>query len=307
MSFGPSVVGSTYTFNTNGYYYSLNITAHLEPADSTAPVITPHVSPASPDGANGWYTSSPTVSFDVTDPDSAVTDKSAGCDGGTVTSDTDGVTYECIATSAGGSDTKSVTVKRDAGAPSATFDDASAGLADGASYTWGSVPAAPTCTAADTLSGPDGCTVTGYSSDVGTHTLVATATDKAGNTATSTRTYTVDPWRTDGFAKPIDMGGVFNTVKNGSTVPVKFAVYAGDTKVTDTSKVTLSAAKVTCATGAAEDALEVTATGATSLRYDGTAGQFVYNWATPQTAGACYALTMTTADGTPTKALFKLK
>jgi len=35
--------------------------------------------------------------------------------------------------------------------------------------------------------------------------------------------------------------------------------------------------------------------------------QFIYNWATPQTAGVCYALTMTTADGTPTKALFKLK
>lgn len=136
------------------------------------------------------------------------------------------------------------------------------------------------------------------------HTLVATATatDKAGNTASSTRTYTVDPWRTDGFAKPIDMGGVFNTVKNGSTVPVKFAVYAGDTKVTDTSKVAFSAAKVTCATGAVEDAVEVTA-GATSLRYDSTAGQFIYNWATPQTAGACYALTMTTADGTATKAL----
>ena len=59
--------------------------------------------------------------------------------------------------------------------------------------------------------------------------------------------------------------------------------------------------------GAAEDAVEVTATGATSLRYDSTAGQFIYNWATPKTAGVCYALTMTTADGTPTKALFKLK
>lgn len=99
------------------------------------------------------------------------------------------------------------------------------------------------------------------------------------------------------------MAGVFNTVKNGSTVPVKFAGCAGDTKVTDTSKVAFSAAKVTCATGA----VEVAATGATSLRYDSTAGQFVYNWATPQTAGACYALTMTTADGTATKALFKLK
>ena len=306
MSFGPSVVGSTYTFNTAGYVYSLNIIAHVEPADATAPVVTPQVS-VTPDGADGWYTSaSPTVSFDVTDADSAVSDKSAGCAGGAVTDDTDGVTYECTATSAGGSATNSITIKRDATAPSATFDDAPNRVVDGASHTWGSVPAAPTCTAADTLSGPDGCTVTGYSAEVGTHTLTATASDKAGNTATSTRTYTVAPWRTSVY-QPVDVGAVFNTVKNGSTVPVKFAVHAGATQVSDTSKVTLSAAKVTCATGAAEDTIEVTATGATSLRYDATAGQFIYNWATPKTAGVCYALTMTSADGTAAKALFKLK
>jgi hypothetical protein len=273
--------------------------------DSTAPVITAHVSPAAPDGANGWYTSSPSVSFDVTDPDSAVTDRSAGCDGGTVSSDTDGVTYECTATSAGGSDTRRVTIQRDATAPTATFDSPSP--ADGVHYAWGSVAAAPTCTATDAVSGPDGCAVTGYSTDTGTHTLVATATDKAGNTGSAGRTYTVDAWRTTGFTAPIDMGGVFNTVKNGSTVPAKFTVYAGDAKVTDTSKVALSAARVTCDAGATEDALGLTATGATSLRYDATAGQFVYNWATPKTAGACYALTMTAADGTTARALFKLK
>jgi hypothetical protein len=149
--------------------------------------------------------------------------------------------------------------------------------------------------------------VTGYSTAVGTHTLTATARDLAGNTATATRSYTVAPWRTAGFSKPIDMHGVLNTAKNGSTVPGKFQVSAGDTQVTDPAKVAFSAAKITCATGATEDAVEATATGATSLRYDSTAGQFVYNWATPKTAGACYALTMTTADGTPTKALFKFK
>jgi hypothetical protein len=197
-------------------------------------------------------------------------------------------------------------IRVDKTAPTATVTTAG-GMADGATYTWGSTPAAPSCTSTDATSGPDGCTVTGYSAAVGTHTLTATAKDKAGNTDTGTLMYTVAPWRTSGFYQPVDMNGVLNTVKNGATVPVKFQVYAGDTQVTDTSKVALSASKVTCATGAAEDAVEVTSTGATALRYDASAGQFAYNWATPKTAGVCYALTMTTADGTATKALFKLK
>jgi hypothetical protein len=138
-------VGSEYPFYGGYNGYVINAAAHLDPADSSAPVITPHVSPAGPDGANGWYTSSPTVSFDVTDADSAVTDRSTGCDGGTVTADStaDGTTVTCTAISAGGTDTKTVTIKRDATAPAATFDDTAAGVADGATYTWGSTPDAP--------------------------------------------------------------------------------------------------------------------------------------------------------------------
>jgi hypothetical protein len=197
-------------------------------------------------------------------------------------------------------------IQVDTTAPTASFNTAG-GVSAGAAYTWGSAPAAPTCTADDTTSGPDGCTVTGYDTSVGTHTLTATAKDKAGNVGTSAESYTVAAWHTGGFSQPVDMNGVVNTVKNGSTVPVKFQVFAGAAKVTDPANVAFSAAKVTCATGVTEDAIEVTTTGGTSLRYDATAGQFVYNWATPKTAGLCYALTMTTADGTATKALFKLK
>jgi hypothetical protein len=52
--------------------------------------------------------------------------------------------------------------------------------------------AAPTCSASDALSGLDGsCGVTGYSTTVGTHTVSANATDKAGNSASASATYTV--------------------------------------------------------------------------------------------------------------------
>ena len=68
------------------------------------------------------------------------------------------------------------------------------GPAAGGSYDYGDVPAAPTCTADDSGSGlnPAGCVVTGYGNAVGGHTLTATATDKAGNKTTATRTYTVN-------------------------------------------------------------------------------------------------------------------
>jgi hypothetical protein len=55
------------------------------------------------------------------------------------------------------------------------------------------------------------------------------------------------------------------------------------------------------------DAIELTATGGTSLRYDTTGGQFVYNWKTPTGAGTCHAVTITAQDGSYKTAYFKLK
>ena len=51
----------------------------------------------------------------------------------------------------------------------------------------------------------------------------------------------------------------------------------------------------------------MTTSGGTTLRYDATAGQFIQNWQTPKKAGACYQVTMTSADGSDLHALFKLK
>jgi len=88
-------------------------------SDTTPPVVTPTV--IGTVGDNGWYTSDVTVSFSVTDAQSAVSSRSAGCAGGSVTSDTSGVSFTCTATSAGGTSSETVTVKRDATAPSITL------------------------------------------------------------------------------------------------------------------------------------------------------------------------------------------
>jgi len=188
------------------------------------------------------------------------------------------------------------------------------GPADGQSYFFSDTPAAPTCDASDDLSGLDGaCSVSGYSSAVGTHTVTATATDNAGNENTASSTYMVKPYTLNGFYQPIDMNDTVNTVKNGSTVPVKFELFKGTTELTSTSAVTSTKSNaISCASlsGDPEDAIETVATGGTSLRYDATAGQFIYNWTTPKGAtqvGKCYSLTMTAADSSTITAYFKLK
>ena len=123
--------------------------------------------------------------------------------------------------------------------------------------------------------------------------------------------YSVAAWTLKGFYQPVDMNGVWNTVKGGSTVPLKFEVFAGSTELTSTrrragpSRSTVSRAQRR--RRPSTDDVELTTTGGTSLRYDTTGGQFIQNWQTPKTAGACYMVTMTTQDGSTISAHFKLK
>jgi hypothetical protein len=86
----------------------------LGTADTTAPVITPNV--VGTLGANGWYRSNVVVTWSVVDPESPVTSTS-GCGSTTISTDTTGVTLTCTATSAGGTASNSVTIKRDTRRP----------------------------------------------------------------------------------------------------------------------------------------------------------------------------------------------
>jgi probable HAF family extracellular repeat protein len=84
--------------------------------DTTPPEV--HPTGTGPLGNSGWYVGNVTVSWTVTDSESAVS-SSTGCGASTVTTDTVGVTFTCSATSAGGTATQSVTIKRDATPPTA--------------------------------------------------------------------------------------------------------------------------------------------------------------------------------------------
>lgn len=184
------------------------------------------------------------------------------------------------------------------------------GPANGGAYYFGFVPAAPTCSASDALSGLDGsCSVSGYSTAVGSHTVTASATDKAGNPASASATYTVRAWSLTGFYAPVEMNGVYNVVRGGSRVPLKFEVFAGKTELRDPSVVeSFTAASVACPAGSeAAIAGTASATGDTALRYDKTAGVFIQSWQTPREAGTCYRATIMTRDGSSLVAFFKLR
>jgi len=124
-----------------------------------------------------------------------------------------------------------------------------------------------------------------------------------------TTTASILAWTLAGYYQPVDMptgGMVWNTVKGGSTVPLKFQIFAGSTERTDVASVkAFTATATSCGTPGVEDTVEITTTGGTELRYSG--GQFIQNWQTPKSAGACYRTTMTAQDGSLLTAYFKLK
>jgi hypothetical protein len=118
-------------------------------------------------------------------------------------------------------------------------------------------------------------------------------------------------WTLTGFYQPVTMSGpgVFNSIKGGQTVPLKFNIYVspGGPQRTDIGAVqefTLTA--IACSDGASvEVAPDFTTSGDTQLRYDGT--QFIQNWQTPKGSNRCYEVAMTAADGSSIKAYFKTK
>jgi hypothetical protein len=163
--------------------------ALMAAGDDTPPIITATVTGAA--GDNGWYRSDVTVTWSVSDPDSAISSR-RGCDAVTVASDTAGTTITCTAASAGGEASDSVTLKRDATPPGIVMT----APAEGAAYELNQALAASyACT--DDLSGaalclgpvPSGSGID--TSSPGHRTFTVTATDQAGNAALRSVTYEV--------------------------------------------------------------------------------------------------------------------
>lgn len=124
--------------------------------------------------------------------------------------------------------------------------------------------------------------------------------------------YECAPYQFSGFLQPVDNLPTVNGAKAGSTIPVKWtlqdpttgAYYSG----TD-SFVSLDSRQIACESGIAVDDIEsVAATGSTTVRWDASANQFVFNWKTSTAwAGQCRELVLTLDGYTPFTANFRFK
>jgi hypothetical protein len=177
-------------------------------------------------------------------------------------------------------------------------------------------------TATGTAKGVLNETLSGLDLSGTTHTAVKTYndtwtfTDITGNYNNTSGTVvdTIGAWTIDGYYQPVEWSTttlVWNVIKGGSTVPLKFNIFAGTVKQTSTAAVQGASAElgvVGCGIPGLVnnvDTSDIDNTGATVLRYDG--GQFIQNWKTAKAANVCYVVRVTAADGSTRDAYFKMK
>jgi hypothetical protein len=248
----PSSGEGTQTLNATckdlaGNEGQASYTVHV---DKTAPSASPSVSPAA--NAAGWNNTNVTVNWNWADSTGGSGIDASNCTASTPSSGegTQALNASCndVAGNQAGSNS---TVRVDTTKPTLTV--ATGGLANGGTYPFGSLPAQPSCTVNDNGSGPaqSACTVAGYSTALGQHTITFSGADVAGNSATTSWTYTVAGDTFGGFQAPLPKTKL---ASSASTIPVKFTVlnYLGKTAVTTASTrviITSSATNLTTPLG----------------------------------------------------------
>jgi hypothetical protein len=192
---------------------------------------------------------------------------------------------------------------------------ATSGLTPGGSVSFSS-------DSAGSFSAGGSCTLSGGSCQIGytpaavgsgTHTITATysgdTTHTASHGSTQVTVTSQVSYTFGGFLAPINNPPTVNVGKAGKTYPVKWQLTdASRNYVSSLSAIQSITYKSTFCGAFSSDPTDsdtTTTTGGTSLRYDSTANQYVYNWATP--GAGCYTLFLTLSGGGVYDAYFQLK
>lgn len=144
--------------------------------DTTPPVVAPTITGTQ--GTNGWYVSNVIVTWTVTDPLAPIISQT-GCGTTTISTDTTGQVVTCTAIGQGGTNTQSVTIKRDATPPVPTATPSPLPNGNG----WNNSAVNVTFTGTDSTSGVASCSppVTVSTQGANQSSASGTCTDNAGN------------------------------------------------------------------------------------------------------------------------------
>ncbi|HET6168099.1 MAG TPA: PxKF domain-containing protein, partial [Marmoricola sp.] len=264
------------------YAGNVGTASYTVKVDTTAPATTITLTPTAPDGANDWYVSTVTVGVSATDGLSSVAQTrcvldpasvptaftdlpDTACSIGTVSADGQHHVYAASIDRAGNAGTpvvQAIDVDRTAPVLDPSLDPETVFVGQTGVTASANATDATSGVATESCGGID-------TSTAGVHSVLCTATDYAGNTATKSLQYVVQ-YRILGFYSPIP-GSKWLA---GQTVPVKIALG-------DANGVRISDAEAAALAGGCRVTFSVTGAQSQSaqcLRYDAANDQFVFNW-----------------------------
>jgi Calcineurin-like phosphoesterase len=259
--------------------------------DATPPILDVTTEPDAPDGANGWFVSTPTISFACDDLTSGLVGE---CPATVQAAEGTSTTTRSISDHAGNSTETSLETKVDLTTPTVTCDDRVTYLL----HQTGTLVGAEVT---DTPSGPvrPREVLAVGTGTVGDQTATVTGTDLAGRTGSDVCDYRVI-YGFSGFHSPVNgSAGAVNVVKAGKVVPLKWLLAdATGVPVTTLGSVRVSTVSHSCTTTAGEvqDPVEEIAPGGSGLQNFGD-GSYQYNWRTPASyAGSCRTVRLDLGD-----------
>jgi hypothetical protein len=278
-----NITNSNQTGGKLGDSTSQSITVHVvapsPPADTTPPTIDYTLNPTDPDGANGWYKSSVTLTWTVTENESPGSLVKTGCVDQNITADQNATTYSCSASSDGGSaGPETVTIKRDATPPNLQLKPSldSCDVPGDNGWCRGTMTAG--FQASDATSGladPSQASFTKTSSTNGSNIVIPSGTvaDNAGNVASS---IDAGPFMIDNVEPVVSVTGV----TDGATYTLGSVPAAGCSTSDATSGVATSATLST--TGGPVGSVTATCSGAKDNAGNTNSASVtysvIYNW-----------------------------